>query len=58
MSMPDTSLIFAILAVVFIVLSLSPRAKARPPARRTWRRLGILFGGVAIFLYFLKMRPI
>lgn len=57
MKMPDTSLIFAVLAAVFIVLSLSPRAKARSPARRTWLRLGILFGGLAIFLQFLKTRP-
>jgi drug/metabolite transporter (DMT)-like permease len=47
------SAFFAMLAAVFFVLSAT---RASPPARKTWRRIGIIFALVALVIFAVRAR--
>jgi hypothetical protein len=52
-SSPYISAFFALLAATFLVLSAT---RGSPPARRTWRRIGIVFAVVALVIFLVRAR--
>jgi len=44
---------FALLAVIFLVLAAT---RGSPPARKTWRRIGIIFAVVALVIFVVRAR--
>jgi hypothetical protein len=42
---------FALLAAIFLVLS---TARGAPPAKKTWRRIGIIFALVALVIFVVR----
>jgi hypothetical protein len=44
---------FALLAAIFIALSAT---RGTPPARKTWRRIGIIFAVVALLILAVRLR--
>jgi type IV secretory pathway VirB2 component (pilin) len=49
----NTAVLFAVLAVIFLVLSAT---YGTPPAKKTWRRIGIIFALVALALLVVRAR--
>lgn len=47
------SAFFALLAAIFLVLSAT---RGAPPARKTWRRIGIIFALVAVLIFIMRPR--
>jgi hypothetical protein len=50
---PLISAFFALLAAIFLVLSAT---RGTPPARKTWRRIGIIFALVALLILAVRLR--
>jgi hypothetical protein len=44
---------FALLAAIFLILSAT---RGSPPARNTWRRIGIIFAAVALVIFIVRPR--
>jgi hypothetical protein len=44
---------FALLAVIFLVLSAN---RGTPPAKKAWRRIGIIFAVVALLILAVRLR--
>jgi hypothetical protein len=53
MSSPYISAFFAMLAAIFLTLSFT---RGSPPARKTWRRIGIIFALVALVIFAVRPR--
>ena len=53
MSSSFISAFFALLAAIFLVLS---AVRGTPPARKTWRRIGIIFALVAVVILAVRFR--
>jgi hypothetical protein len=56
--MPKPFFIFLGLSGLFFLLTAVRRSKTSHIARRTWRRLGFIFGAVALYLYVFARRPL
>jgi hypothetical protein len=50
---PSVAGFFGLLAVIFIVLSAT---RGTPPARKIWRRIGIIFAVVALLILAVRLR--
>ncbi len=50
---PLVAAFFALLAAIFLILSAT---RGSPPARKTWRRIGIVFAVVAVVIFAMRMR--
>jgi hypothetical protein len=50
---PLMAAFFALLAAGFLVLSAT---RGTPPARKTWRRIGIIFAAVALLILAVRLR--
>jgi hypothetical protein len=48
---PLISAFFALLAAIFVTLSF---IRGTPPARKTWRRIGLIFALVAVAIFILR----
>jgi drug/metabolite transporter (DMT)-like permease len=44
---------FVLLAAIFLILSAT---RGSPPARKTWRRIGIIFAMVALVIFAVRPR--
>jgi bacteriorhodopsin len=44
---------FGLLAIIFLVLSAT---RGTPPARKTWRRIGIIFAVVSLLILAVRLR--
>jgi hypothetical protein len=47
------STLFASIAAIFLILSLT---RGTPPARKAWRRIGIVFALVALVIFAIRAR--
>ncbi len=50
---PSVAAFFALLAAIFLTLA---TLRGTPPARKTWRRIGIIFALVALAIFILRPR--
>ena len=50
---PFIAVFFGLLAAIFLVLSAT---RGTPPARKTWRRIGIIFAVVALLILAVRLR--
>jgi hypothetical protein len=53
LSTPYIAAYFAVLAAIFLVLSAT---RGTPPAKKTWRRIGIIFAIVALVIFAVRAR--
>ncbi len=44
---------FGLLAAIFLILSAT---RGSPPARKTWRRIGVIFAVAAVVIFAVRMR--
>ena len=56
--MPMPFYVFLGLSGLFFLLTAVRRSETSHIARRTWRRLGFIFGAVALYLYVFARRPL